>query len=453
MIKRVIGVFLLVLWTERLSAEPLLHYETFTLKNGLQFILMQNKRAPIVSYTTWYKVGSADELPGKTGLAHYLEHLMETASPEIQMGQFLEDFNASGTHSNAFTAGDVTFYYKMVTTDHLALLMRFEAGRMQGVAFNQDKFETEKNVIIEERLMRTENDPDSFFNEKFNSQFFTIHPYKNPIIGWEKDIRAITLDDVKAFHKKWYHPNNAFVIVSGDFDPVQVRAWAEKYYENIPSGPEIERTRPLEPLEKKKIAPILVEHPQTPTTSFFQMYPLPELKQQHYQDHLALALLSEFLNGDFKGSLEEILVHKEKLASAFHSQYSITEFLDPWSFAISVSPLEDSKIKDIEIIINEKLEQIAQKGLNQGDLNRAQQYAYNGWIMQLDDIFSRALFLGTAFSSGLTLEQINSLPQDLKKITPADIQRVTEKYLTKDHAVQGTLKKKPLSSSSAAKRP
>ncbi|MBY0291980.1 MAG: insulinase family protein [Alphaproteobacteria bacterium] len=452
MIKKAIGVFLLVLWAERLSAEPLLHYETFTLKNGLQFILMQNKRAPIVSYTTWYKVGSADEVPGKTGLAHYLEHLMETASPEIQMGQFLEDFNASGAHSNAYTARDVTFYYKMVMTDHLELLMRFEAGRMQGVAFNQDKFETEKNVIIEERLMRTENDPDSFFNEKFNNQFFTIHPYKNPIIGWEKDIRAITLDDVKAFHKKWYHPNNAFVIVSGDFDPAQVRAWAEKYYENIPSGPKITRTRPQEPLKKKKIAPILVEHPQTPTLSFSQMYPIPELKKQHYQDHLSLTLLSVFLSGDFKGSLEETLVHKEKLASTFHSQYALTDFLDPWSFSIVVHPLDESKIKDIENIINETLEKIAQNGLTQEDLNRTQLYIYNSWVMKLDDIFERAHFLGTAFSSGLTLEQINSLPQDLKKVTSADIQRVIQNYLTKDHAVMGILKKKSVPSPSEAKR-
>ena len=444
--KKVFWFLFLIFSTGNLYAGTLLKYETFTLKNGLQFILMQNKRAPIVSYTTWFKVGSADEVPGKTGLAHYLEHLMEIASPEIQMGQFLEDFNASGPHSNAFTSQDYTYYYKMVTTDHLQLLMRYEAGRMLGVAFNQDQFETEKNVILEERLRHTENDSYGFFDEKFNSHFFATHPYKNPIIGWEKDIRAITLDDVKAFHAKWYHPNNAFIIVSGDFDPTQVRAWAEKYYGDIPFGPKSERNRPQELIEKPKIEPIFAEHPLTPELSYSQIYPLPNLKKQNYQDILALFLLSEFLNGDFEGSLQEILVHTKKLATIFNSQCPF-DYLDPWSFAIYANPINESKIKEIETIINERLEQISQKGLKAEDLVRVRRYVYNGWIMQLDDIYKRARLIGAIFASGVTLAQIDSIHQDFEKITSADIQRVIQKYLIKDGAVIGILKKStPLSS-------
>src|SRR3990167_10294700 len=233
MLKQLLAMTFCLLFTTGLAhlhADPLIKAETFTLKNGLRFFLMQNKRAPIVCYSTWFNVGSADQLPGKTGLAHYLEHLMETGLPEVQMGQFLEDFQSSGSHSNAITTRDHTFYYKKMMAEHLELLMRYEAGRMRGVAFNQAKFDTEKNVILEERLMRTETNPREFFNEKFNNKFFSIHPYKNPIIGWEKDIRALTLEDVKAFYKKWYSPSNAFIIISGDFDATQVKTWAQKYY-------------------------------------------------------------------------------------------------------------------------------------------------------------------------------------------------------------------------------
>ncbi|HUX80136.1 MAG TPA: pitrilysin family protein [Alphaproteobacteria bacterium] len=439
--KKALWFLLLFLWLGNLSADPLLKYETFTLNNGLQFILMLNKRAPIVSYTTWFKVGSADEVPGKTGLAHYLEHLMETASPEIQMGQFLEDYNASGTHSNAFTGQDSTFYYKMVMADHLELLMRFEAGRMVGVAFNKDQFETEKNIILEERLTQRENDPYAFFDETFNHRFFTTHPYKNPIIGWEKDIRAITLDDAKAFHEKWYHPRNAFIIVSGDFDPAQVRTWAEKYYGNIPSGPKIERKRPEEPLKKPTIEPVVVEHVRTPECSYSQIYPLPDLKKQNYQDLLALYLLAEFLNGDFKGSLHEILVHQKKIVTSFSSDCQFNLYLDPWSWAIHVDLNDESKIKEIQAIINDRLEQISQTGLKSEDLTQVRAYTYNDLVLKLDDIYQKAVFLGLSFSSGLTIDQINSIPEDLEKVTSADLQRVIKKYLTKNSAVKGILKK------------
>ncbi len=441
MTKKLFLVLALLTWTKCLCANSLLPVETFTLKNGLQFILMQNKRAPIVSYSTWYKVGSADEVPTKTGLAHYLEHLMETALPEVQMGQFLEDFQASGTHSNAATTQDYTFYYKMVMTNHLELLMRYEAGRMRGVAFNKDKFETEKNVILEERLMRTENEPIELSNEKFNSQFFTVHPYQNPIIGWEEDIRGLTLEDVKAFHAKWYHPNNAFVIISGDFDLAQVKAWAEKYYADIPSGPKVIRSRPAEPLDQPKLTPVIMEHPRSAEFYYDQIYHLPELKQKKYTDFLALFLLSEFLDGDFECSLYEVLVHKKKLATSFNSQCAFFSFLDPWSFSLYVTASSESGIKEIQATINETLEHIAKEGLTPEDLQRARKYLYNSIVMSLDDIFKKAAFLGEALSSGLTLEQINALPSDLEKITSADIQRVINAYLTKDKAAVNTLKK------------
>lgn len=441
MTKKLFLVLALLTWANSLCADSLLPAETFTLKNGLQFILMQNKRAPIVSYSTWYKVGSADEIPKKTGLAHYLEHLMETALPEVQMGQFLEDFQASGTHSNAATSQDYTFYYKMVMTDHLELLMRYEAGRMRGVAFNKDKFETEKNVILEERLMRMENEPIELSNEKFNSHFFTVHPYQNPVIGWENDIRGLTLEDVKAFHAKWYHPNNAFIIISGDFERTQVKAWAEKYYGDIPSGPPIIRSRPAEPFDQPQLTPVVMEHPRATEFYYDQIYRIPELRQKKYTDLLALFLLSEFLDGDFEGSLYEVLVHKKKLATSFSSQCPFYSFLDPWSFALYVTASSESGTNEIQVTINETLEYIAKEGLTSEDLKRARKYLYNSIVMSLDDIFKKAVFLGEALSSGLTLEQINALPNDLEKITSADIQRVIKTYLTKDKAAINILKK------------
>lgn len=421
-------------------SDPLLKYETFTLDNGLQFILMQNKRAPIVSYTTWFKVGSADEVEGKTGLAHYLEHLMESALPEVQMGQFLEDFISSNMHSNAFTSHDFTYYYRMVTTDHLELIMRFEAGRMRGVAFNQDKFDTEKNVILEERLMRTENDPGELFSEKFNSQFFQEHPYRNPIIGWEKDIKGLTLEDAKAFHKKWYHPNNAFVIVSGDFDADQVKKWAHEYYGDIPGGKKVERNRIKEPFPPQKIDPIIVEHPRATLIAFNEIFKLPPRSTESEKDYLALYLLSQYLDSDFKGSLQEILVYKEELADDFYTDSTYFHFLDPWSFQIVATTSSEDNIDKIQKVIHERLDQIAKEGINPDDLERARKYVYNNWVMGLDGIYDKASFLGTALTSGLTVEEVNQLPENLKKVTSSDIQRVVQKYLNRDQGVVGILK-------------
>ncbi len=421
-------------------SDPLIKYETFTLDNGLQFILMQNKRAPIVSYTTWFKVGSADEVEGKTGLAHYLEHLMESAFPEVQMGQFLEDFISSNMHANAFTSHDFTYYYRMVTTDHLELVMRYEAGRMRGVAFNQDKFDTEKNVILEERLMRTENDPGELFNEKFNSQFFQAHAYKNPIIGWEKDIKGLTLEDAKAFHKKWYHPNNAFVIVSGDFNPEQVKKLAESFYGEIPGGPKVTRERKQEPFPPQKVEPVVVEHPRATLITYNEVFKLPPRTVESEKDYLALFLLSQYLDGAFEGSLQQILIYKEQLADDFYSDCTYFNFLDPWSFQLAAVTDSENNLEKIKKVIHERLDQIANEGINLEDLEGARKYVYNSWVMSLDGIYDKAAFLGTALTSGLTVEEVNQLPEKLKQVTSADIQRVIKKYLSQEKGVIGVLK-------------
>lgn len=441
MLKRVLVFLCLFGFVETVKAKPLFTYETFTLKNGLQFILLENKRAPIVCYTTWYRVGSADEVPGKTGLAHYLEHLRDDGSPEVQMGEFLEEIKATGRHSNAYTWQDSTYYFTMVTSDRLELLMRLEGGRVRGIAFNKDMFEKEKNVILEERLMSTENEPTSLFSEKFNSQFFSAHPYKNPIIGWEKDIKALTYEDMISFYKKWYHPNNAFIIISGNFNPKEVRAWAEKYYGDIPAGPKAERNRAEESYKKAKVDPIIVEHPRTAVPSLSMIYQLPALKKGHYKDLLALLVLTEYLNGDFEGSLYESLVHKSKLATGFSASCFSYEFLDPWSFSLVAWTPSPEKSKEIEKLVYDRLDQLGREGIKPEELGRTKKYFVNSLLTTMDDIYLKAKFLGTVLSGGLTLEQISSLPQDMDQVTSSDIQHVIQTYLQKDRAVIGILKK------------
>ncbi len=441
MVKKISLILCAFLLSVQAYAVPLLKYETFTLKNGLQFILMVNKRAPIVSYTTWFKVGSADEIKGKTGLAHYLEHIMEDAYPEVQMGQFLEDYNASNMHANAFTSHDYTCYYRMVTTPHLELIMRFEAGRMRGVAFNQDKFDTEKNVILEERLMRTENDPDALFSEKINSQFFKEHPYKNPIIGLETDIKNLTLEDAKDFHNKWYHTNNAVIIVSGDFDPAQVKTWAETYYGDIAPGPAVNRKRIQDPYPFPKMETIVVEHPRATLITFNEIFKLKPRTPENYNDFLALYLLSEYFNGDQEGSLEEIIVHKEKLATTFLADCSFYQNYDSWSFIFIGSTNTEENVQKIRNIIHKRLQDIQEKGLSEDDLKRARKYVYNHLVMNLDGIYERAKYLGYGLTSGVTPDQMNTLPDSLEGITSADIQHVIKEYLTEEKSCLGVLKK------------
>ena len=221
--------------------------ETFVLANGMQVVVVPNHRVPVVTHMVWYKVGSADEPEGKSGMAHFFEHLMFKGTETYPDDTFTRAVSRNGGQENAFTTRDYTAFFQTVAKDRLELMMTMEADRMTHLTLTQDQIDQERQVVLEERRMRTDNDPASLLGEHVNAALFMNSPYRRPVIGWAHEVRALTADDLKTFYRKWYEPNNAILVVAGDITAAELKPMAERTYGKIPRGPTIVRSRPTEP--------------------------------------------------------------------------------------------------------------------------------------------------------------------------------------------------------------
>ncbi len=224
--------------------------ETFMLKNGMQVVVIQNHRVPVVSHMVWYRVGAADEGPGETGVAHFLEHLMFKGTPSYPDGEFSTIVARNGGQENAFTSYDYTGYYQTVARDRLELVMAMESDRMSNLVLSDEDISTERLVVLEERRSRTDNNPSAILNEQVNAALFLNYPYRDPVIGWENEIRELNRDAILGFYQRWYAPNNAILVVAGDITAYELRPLAEKYYVAVPRAYAPERVRPAEPPQR-----------------------------------------------------------------------------------------------------------------------------------------------------------------------------------------------------------
>ena len=239
---------LALLLISNVSAFAVGEVTSFTLDNGMEVVVIQDNRAPVVTHMVWYRVGSADEVRGKSGIAHYLEHLMFKGTDNLKSGEFTEIVAANGGTGNAFTSYDYTGYFQRVSADRLGLMMKLESDRMQNLQLTAQEVLPERDVIIEERNSRTDTNPSALFGELRSSLMFQNHGYGSPVIGWKQEIGQLTRDDAIDFYRKYYAPNNAVLVVAGDVDPDEVRALAQEYYgPRIPSDAITKRVRPQEP--------------------------------------------------------------------------------------------------------------------------------------------------------------------------------------------------------------
>jgi len=241
--------------------QKLFDAKTFTLDNGLQVVVVEDHRVPVVSHMVWYRVGAADEPPGASGIAHLLEHLMFKGTANIEPGQFSKIVARHGGQDNAFTSSDYTAYYQNIAAEHLAMVMEMEADRMRNLRIDPAEVMTERDVVIEERLTRTENEPAALLGERLDMALWMTHPYRNPVIGWQHELSQLDQDDAGLFYKQWYAPNNAIVVVSGDVTPDEVKRLAERYYGPLERGPEFKRERPGE-LPPEAATRVVMEHPR-----------------------------------------------------------------------------------------------------------------------------------------------------------------------------------------------
>jgi len=411
----------------------------FTLDNGLEVVVIEDHRAPVVVHMLWYRAGAADEPPGKSGIAHFLEHLMFKGTDELGVGEFSAIVGANGGTDNAFTGQDYTGYFQRVAADRLELMMTMEADRMTDLAFTELDMTTERDVVLEERSQRTDSEPGSLFREQLQAAQYLNHGYGVPIIGWKHEIEALNTQDVFDFYKAHYAPNNAILIVAGDVTPEDVRALAEATYGVIPANPDVgQRPRTSEPpqLSERRL---VMEDPRVAQPYVTRTYLAPERDPGDQREAAALTLLSDLLGGDsatsFLGRKLQFENPKAVYTAAFYSGRS----LDDTTFGLVIVPSPGVSLREAEDLLDQSVAEFMEAGVDMDQLARIKRQIRASTIFAKDDVGSLARGYGAALTSGLTVEDVQAWPDILDSITAEEIMAAAERIFDKRKAVTGWL--------------
>ncbi len=409
----------------------------FTLDNGMDVVVLEDNRAPAVTHMVWYRAGAADEPPGKSGIAHYLEHLLFKGTDTVESGEFSRVVAENGGRDNAFTAQDYTGYFQRVATDRLELMMQYEADRMVNLKVDPAEAATELAVVIEERNQRTDNEPGALFGEQRMAAQYLNHPYAIPIVGWRHEIESLTLDDAMEFYRQHYGPNNAILIVAGDVDPDEVRRLAEQYYGVIPPNPNVKpRNRVSEPpqLAERRIK---FEDPRVAQPYVIRSYLAPERDPGAQSDAAALFMLSEILGGSrttsVLGEMLELDSQKAIYTSAFYSGMS----LDDTTFGLIIVPPPDRSLEQAEADLDAAIATFIDEGVDEAQLERIKMQARASRIYAEDSVQSLARRYGAGLTSGLTVADIESWPDEIEAVTAEDVIAAAKTIFDRNKAVTG----------------
>lgn len=410
----------------------------FTLDNGLQVVVVEDHRAPVVQHMIWYKAGSADEPPSASGVAHFLEHLLFKATDTLAAGELSATVAANGGRDNAFTSFDYTAYFQRVAADRLALMMQMESDRMRNIRLTPENIATERDVIIEERNQRTENNPNALFSEQKRAAQYLNHRYGVPIIGWMHEMQSLDMQDALTFYDRYYAPNNAILVVSGDVTPAQVRGLATRYYGAIPANPDLPpRLRSQEPPQTAERR-IVFRDPRVAQPYVSRSYLAPERDPGAQQEAAALTLLAELLGGGTTSFLTQRLQFDTQIATysgAFYSGVS----LDRTTFDLVVVPGPDITLTQAETALDQALDAFLTAGVDAGQLARIKKQIRAEQIYARDNVDAIANRYGQALASGLTVEDVQAWPDVLEAVSADQILSAARKLLDKRASVTGWL--------------
>ncbi len=380
----------------------------FKLKNGLQILVIPDHRAPVVTQMVWYKVGAADEPPGSSGIAHFLEHLMFKGTDLIPTGQFSKTIAKNGGEDNAFTNHDVTAYFQRVAKDRLPKVMEMEADRMANLRLSEEDVATERKVILEERRSRVDNDPGSILQEQMMAALYTNHPYGIPIIGWEHEIRALDREDALSFYKRFYAPDNAILVIAGDVEPEEVRKLAEETFGKIePSGSVNGRARPKEPAH---LAPVKVtlEDARAGRTTVQRYYLAPSYASAEPGEAEALDLLMRIAAVGSISKLYRQLVIEDRTAASAGGWYSDSG-LDSGRLGFYAIAAENVSAEELEKGIDGVIENLRQNGVTQEELDRARASYLAEFVYTSDSQSRMARHYGWRLATGMTVADVEQL--------------------------------------------
>jgi zinc protease len=408
------------------------------LPNGMQVVVIPDRRAPVVTHMVWYKVGAADEPRGKSGIAHFLEHLMFKGTEKIAPGEFSKIVSRNGGQDNAFTSTDATAYFQRVAPDRLKMVMEMEADRMTNLLLKEQDVVTELKVILEERRSRVDNDPSSIISEQMGASMFIGHPYRIPVIGWDTEIRGLTHEDAMSFYQRFYAPNNAILVVAGDVEPDAVIGLAKEIYGPLkPSEAIGERKRPLEP-EPQAARRVILKDSRVGKETLSRHYLTPSYRTGEGREPEALELLAAIIGSQNTGRLHKKLVVEEKKASGAGAWYS-GDSLDYGRIGFYAISGNDTPLKDIEVSIDAVIEEVRQNGVTKPELERVRNSKIADFIYEQDSQFNMARIYGWALVTGRTVEDIKDRARRLEEVTLEDIQAAAKKYFDPKRSVSGEL--------------
>lgn len=411
---------------------------SFTLDNGMQVVVVQDDRAPVVTHMVWYKAGSADEPKGSSGVAHFLEHLLFKATDTLESGELSAVVSANGGRDNAFTSFDFTAYFQRVAADRLGLMMEMEADRMRNIRLTEQDIATERNVIIEERNQRTENNPRALFGEQMSAVQYHNHRYGVPIIGWMHEMEALDMDDAISFYNTYYYPNNAILVVSGDVTPQEVERLANEHYGPIPANPDLpERLRTEEPPQTAERR-LYFRDARVSQPYVSRSYLAPERDPGNQKTAAALTVLAEVLGGGQTSYLTEKLQFEQQTAVYSGSFYRGTS-LDDTTFDVVIVPTPGVSLEEAESALDTAIEQFMVDGVTAEQLDRIKMQVRASEIYARDDVSGIANRYGRALSSGLTVADVQAWPDMLQSITRDDVMAAAKLVFDRDASVTGWL--------------
>lgn len=417
------------------------------LANGLKVIVKEDRRAPTAVHMVWYRAGSLDEVDGTSGVAHVLEHMMFKGTPQVGAGEFSRRVAAAGGRDNAFTSRDYTAYFQQVPKESLEEMMFLEADRMRHLTLDREEFAQELKVVMEERRLRTDDEPTALLSEQLSATAFVAHGYRRPVIGWMNDLENLTVEDAREWYDRWYVPNNATVVVVGDVDHRQVFAWAEKYYGPLerralpPRKPRVEPEQ-LGPRRVTVRAPADLPH-------LYLAYRAPLLTDPAKdREPYALEMLAAILDGHDAARFPRRLIKEQAVAVSAGASYDNTG-RGPALFMLAGAPREGKTVADLEAAFRAEIARVQQEGVTDDELARARNQLVASQIYKLDSMFAQAMEMGTLETIGLSHRDLEVMIERLKSVTAEEVRAVAGKVFVDSALTAAVLEPQPLPQGSA----
>ena len=417
--------------------------QEFKLDNGLKIVVQEDHRAPVVVSQVWYRAGALDEVNGKTGVAHVLEHMMFKGTKAVPAGKFSRLIAAAGGKENAFTAQDQTTYFQQLEKSNLPLSMKLEADRMANLNLTDEEFAKEIKVVMEERRWRTEDKPQSKVNEQFNSTIYHVHPYGRPVVGWMNDLENMTAADAREWYKTWYAPNNATLVVVGDVNAQEVLKLAKQYFGPLKSHVLPVRKPQVEPEQKGERRVVVKAQAKLPYV--LMGFHVPSLQDADKDvEPYALEILAGVLNGNASARLNQNLVRQSQIAIDVDAGYDMVQRGRQSIFVLDATPSEGKSVAELEAAILNEIEKIKTGGVTEEELQRVKAQVIAADVYQRDSMFYQAMQIGNLETAGFSWRILKSYPAKLQAVTAEQVQAVAKKYFNKDNLTVATLDPQPI---------